>query len=243
MRWRDSLHGINPLYGINNNMDVSAAIALSRRQTGHTTTWQVSDLVYVEYYNIAQKEIFSRLTMIDNRYTWQQYTVDTVANQAEYTMPLPSSTKTWLKRILDVYLKDSAWEYEKIKSIDVDGIEEDEQYYTNTSQPFYSPRDGSIFIYPIPTTAVTQWLKCTWTYIPLDVTIATTSADVKLPEEYHPIIIKGMNMWVFDEKRLLNDKMEAKNEYELGIKNMKVESTRYEDWPYTGSEPDLSDLE
>jgi hypothetical protein len=75
-------------------MDVAAIISTSRRQTGYPTTAQISDAVMLGYLNIIYKEVYSRLTMVDSRLTWQQYLTNVVAGQAEYTLPIVSATET-----------------------------------------------------------------------------------------------------------------------------------------------------
>jgi hypothetical protein len=57
-------------------------------------------------------------------------------------------------------------------------------------------------------------------YIPLDLELATTSAFIKLPSEYHDILVSGLNMWNFADKQLFDKKALAKQEYEEGIARM-----------------------
>jgi hypothetical protein len=74
-------------------MDVSTIISLSRKQTG-TTTGQISDNDYLNYLNIIYKEIFSRLTVDSEKYTWQTFATDVIAGQSEYIIPQPDEDST-----------------------------------------------------------------------------------------------------------------------------------------------------
>lgn len=200
-------------------MDVSTIINLSRKQT-NTPAWQIADADYLTYLNITYKDIFSRLAVNAKKYTWQSYTTDVVAWQSEYIIPQPSNTQTWLKLILDCFYIHE-WKDKRIPIYDA-SINTD--YHINKNdEPYWVMRDGSIFIYPTPTTSITGGLRLEWKYIPLDLALTDTESDIKLASEYHNILVKWLNSLVFGEKQVF-DKQQLWESYYLGaIQQMQTE--------------------
>lgn len=199
-------------------MDVSVIIAKSRIQS-NTSAGQKSDALMLQDLNIVYKEIFSRLATKNKKYTWQTYKVNSVSNQHEYTIPAPSVSDTGIKRLLNVSVKySSAWDYIRCKmydtSVQVDNAYEDENI------PYCIVRDGSIFIYPAISEVITDWIVIEWQYIPVDLALDTTSANIKLPVEYHDILIKWLNYWNFWDKQLFDKEWLAKQQYEEMIARM-----------------------
>jgi hypothetical protein len=134
-------------------MDVSTIITLSRNQT-NTPAGQISDADYLRYLNITYKDIFSRLSVNSKKYTRQSYTTDIVAWQSEYVIPQPSDTQTWLKLVLDCFYKHE----NKDKRIPIYDASINTDYEINKNDdPYWVLRDGSIFIYPTPTTSIVNW--------------------------------------------------------------------------------------
>lgn len=217
-------------------MDVSTIIWLSRKQTS-TTTWQISDNDYLTYLNIVYKDVFSRLSVNSKKYTWQTYTTDIVAWQSEYIVPWPTDSQTWLKLVLDVFLND-----EKIKVYDTNI---DDTIYKEKIQvrPYAILRDWSVFIYPRPTTDITAWLRMEWKYIPMDLELTDDEDNVKLPAEYHNVLVKWLNSLVFGEKQIF-DKQQLWEQYYLwAIQQIQTEWSFENESGYNAEDPDLSFLE
>ena len=217
-------------------MDVSTIIWLSRKQTS-TTTWQISDNDYLTYLNIIYKDVFSRLSVNSKKYTWQTYTTDLVAWQSEYIVPQPTDSQTWLKLVLDVFLND-----EKLKVYDTNI---DNTIYKEKTQirPYAILRDWSIFIYPTPTTDTTGWLRLEWKYIPMDLELLNDDSYIKLPAEYHNVLVKWLNSLVFGEKHIF-DKQQLWEQYYLwAIQQIQTEWSFENESGYEVIDPDLSFLE
>jgi hypothetical protein len=200
-------------------MDVSTIITLSRNQTW-TSASQISDTDYLRYLNIIYNDIFSRLSVNSKKYTWQSYTTDVIAWQQEYIIPQPSDTQTWLKLILDCFYKHE-WKDKRIPLYDA-SINIDYEINKN-KKPYWILRDGSIFIYPIPEEDIEWWLRLEWKYIPLDLELTSTQADIKLAPEYHNILVKWLNHLVFGDKQVY-DKQQLRESYYLqAIQQMQTE--------------------
>lgn len=199
-------------------MDVSTIIAKSRIQS-NMSVWQKSDVLMLADLNIVYKEIFSRLSAKSKKYTRQTYKVNSVANQNEYTIPAPWVSDTGIKRILNVkvrYWDDKEYKDCKIynKSVQIDSLYGDEE------NPYIIDRDDSIFLYPAVSSVVTDAIIVDGQYLPLDLELTTTSANIKLKSEYHDILIKGLNMWNFWDKQLFDKEAIAKQQFEEWIASM-----------------------
>lgn len=216
-------------------MDVSTIINLSRKQTA-TTTWQISDNDYLTYLNIIYKDIFSRLSTASKKYTWQTYTTDVIADQNEYTIPVPVSNQTWLKLVLDVFYK---WKRLPIYDSDIRKEIEVKEH----EKPYWILRDWSIFLYPMPKEAIEWWLVMEWKYIPLDLELTDTETYIKLPAEYHNIIVKWLNGLVFGEKQVFDKQQLWESAYLWWIQQILTEWSFENESGYIVECPDLSFLE
>ena len=204
-------------------MDVSSIITLSRKQTA-TSIWQITDEKYLESLNIVYRELFSKLATASKKYTRETYTTDVIKDQVEYVLPIRWWTKTGIKLVLDVFYK-----WEKIKIFDSDRRHFEEE---NGDKPTYwVVRDWSIFIYPRPTEDITAWLRVEWKYIPLDLSLTDTNDNIKLPVEYHNILVEWLNAAIFGEKQIYDKQQLWKWYYEMDIQNMIYEwGSENEDW-------------
>jgi hypothetical protein len=125
-----------------------------------------------------------------------------------------------LKLILDCFYIHE-WKDKRIPIYDA-SINTDYNINKN-DEPYWVMRDGSIFIYPTPTTSTANGLRLEWKYIPLDLALTDTESDIKLAPEYHNILVKWLNSLVFGEKQVF-DKQQLWESYYLGaIQQMQTE--------------------
>jgi len=193
-------------------MDVSVILAKSRTQTS-TSAWQKSDAFMLADLNIVYKEIFSRLATKSKKYTRQTYKTNSVVWQSEYQIPKSSVTDTGLKRVLNINIKYSSdGDYLPCKLYDTSTAVDSEA--TDKNNPYCIVRDGSIFVYPAPTAVVSDWIIIEWQYIPLDLTLTTTSTQIKLESEYHDLLVYWLNMRNFGDKQLFDKQAIQKNMFE-----------------------------
>lgn len=196
-------------------MDVSTIIALSRKQTS-ATTWQIADADYLKYLNIIYKDIFSRLVVDSKKYAWQSFTTPVVAWQQEYILPQADSSSTWLKLVLKVFLNKK-----EIPIYDTTLYDNEKDLTAKNKRPYCILRDWSLFIVPIPEE---DWeLYIEGKYIPMDLELTDSDSDIKLPAEYHNILVKGLNSLVFWEKQIFDKQQLREGYYQQGIKQIQVE--------------------
>ena len=204
-------------------MDVSSIITNSRTETA-TSIWQITDEKYLEKLNTVYKEIFSKLATASKKYTWDTYVTDIVANQSEYILPTADTTKAGIKFVLDVFYK-----WEKIDVFDTNRKvfeTEDENRH-----PYSVVRDWSIFIYPTPTENLEWWLRVEWNYIPLDLALNDAENKIKLPTEYHNILIQWLNAAIFWVKQIYDKQQLWLGYYNASLENMVMQGwSENEDW-------------
>jgi hypothetical protein len=88
-------------------MNVASIIAKSRIQS-NTSVGQKSDALMLVDLNQVQDDIFSRLSIKDKKYAWNQFYPNpntTIVGQNEYNLPMPTETLTGMKRLLRVDVK------------------------------------------------------------------------------------------------------------------------------------------
>lgn len=198
-------------------MDVSTIIAKSRVQTS-TNVGQKSDALMLADLNLVYKDIFSRLATKSKKYAWDIFTADLVAGQNEYILPQWSATEAWIKRVLKVEVLWKDW-FENYPIFDTSfRIDQDWDW-----KPYCINRDWSIFLYPAPKENATWWLKIQWQYMPIDLLLTSTSADIKLPVEYHKILLLWLNAYCFGDKQMIEKKTEAENTYETALMRLTEE--------------------
>ena len=198
-------------------MDVSTIITLSRDQT-NTPASQIADTDYLNYLNIIYKDIFSRLSVNSRKYAWQSFNTEVNAGQSEYILPQPSEDSTWLKLVLTAFLNGK-----KLPLYD-SSLYTSEQDVVNPhfhEKPYWILRDGSIFLIPIPKK---DWeLYMEWKYIPLDLELTSDSDEIKLPHEYHNIMVKGLNSLIFWAKQVYDKQQLWEWYYQQWIQQIQTE--------------------
>ena len=95
-----------------------------------------------------------------------------------------------------------AFDYEDFAK-SVDYLREQDPDNINTADrdypyPFIVRADEiSFFVNPTPDESVTDGLKITGTYFPLDLSSDSTESDIKLQREFHELISLGMEKYVY----------------------------------------------
>lgn len=198
-------------------MDVSTIITLSRDQTW-TPAWQIADSDYLTYLNVIYKDIFSRLSVNSKKYAWDYFNTQVNAWQDEYILPKPGEDSTGIKLVLTAFL-----DGKKLPLYD-SSLYTSEQDIVDPhfhEHPYAILRDGSIFLVPIP--KKDGYLHIEWKYIPLDLELTSDSDEIKLPHEYHNIMIKGLNSLVFWAKQVYDKQQLWEWYYQQWIQQIQTE--------------------
>lgn len=198
-------------------MDVATIISLSRKQTW-TPAGQISDTDYLTYLNITYKDIFSRLVVDSKKYAWQSFNTPVEAGQSEYVLPKPDEDSTGVKLVLKVF-----YNRKEIPIYDSSLYTSEKDITNKNNKPYCILRDGSLFLIPIPEK---DWeLYIEGKYIPLDLELTSDELDIKLEPEYHNILIKGLNAYIFGEKQVYDKQQFFENEYLNWVRQIQVEGS------------------
>lgn len=142
-------------------MTIAELITYTRNQAG-ASSGNFSDAEMLVYLNIAYHDMENRMaSVLDEDYFWDVFTADTVVDQNEYTLQATAAGTEGIKKINRVEVKrETADDYNTLLEVDTlsnwkksDGYM---QAKVSTTNPRFEHRDGSIFVYPAPDSAVTN---------------------------------------------------------------------------------------
>lgn len=107
-------------------------------------------------------------------------------------------------------------EYIKAKSISTSNMSMDESIYRSQQAVYnamYKISDKSIFIYPVATQNVTNWLKIYAIRDQVDLDLLATESEVNIPRQYHNYISMGMLPRMYQYRQMFNEKQLAEAKY------------------------------
>lgn len=129
-------------------------------------------------------------------------TTNLVANQQDYS--IPASEKVLKLKRVEVTYDGSTWY--KVSPFDVNerGEATDTTTISNdfsTGEPYYDVQANSIFLYPIPTSNVTNGLKIWWTREIDEFTTGDTTQEPGIDEPFHRMLSIGAALdWEMSRK-------------------------------------------
>lgn len=224
-------------------MDVSTIIKQSRVQT-NTSVSQADDETMLEWLNIVQNKIFSKLATVDKKYTWDIYTDNTVAYQNEYT--IPREIMSWpniherMKRLLKVFV---IYKNVPVRVRLYEELPFPVANYKDYNNPVWLLADGSVFIYPSPYADRVDSIRFEGTYMPYPLKFTDTEDDIKLAPEYHDLYLYWLNQYAFAAKQLFDKEWLMQEKYHLRLDQLLREWMRDIQDHYTEILPDLSYFE
>ena len=171
-------------------MDVDTIRDLTYSDT-NTTSNQISTALIYQYMNIAYHDLVETIKdQVDPDFFYDYFTTSLVSGQNEYVLQAWDNSTVGIDKISTVGIKYDTDDTEfKLLRLDdpVNLTRSLEWYETNHSQsdPFYLIRDDSIFIYPTPDTAITDWLRIHGIYTPIDLVSGWAEDTLKIRRQYH----------------------------------------------------------
>lgn len=145
-------------------MTVDELVTMTRNQSWTTST-NVADSVVISYINIAYSDLYSALVdNVDGDYFRDVFTTSTVQDQNEYVLQQATSSQEWITKLHRVEVKWASTDadYTFIRPLPISQYPLSDDYLqenANEKDGFWEFRDWSVFIYPAPANAVTDWLK------------------------------------------------------------------------------------
>lgn len=215
-------------------MDAASIFTMAREMAWDVsaTNPKFTDAALLKYANLVRHEIENAIiSRVDEDFFYRKFTVDTVANQSEYSFQTSTALQIGMKKILSCGIKYTSEDtyFKNIKpsntvsKIDyIDNLAANQSY----SDAFFTLKNSSLFIYPAPTEAVTNWLTVEAIVTLLDIA-ADSIESLIFPNselrDYHYIIALGIVPYIHRILKQYNDVQVAKNEYLQAIEKMITE--------------------
>lgn len=180
-----------------------------------------------KYLNIVYKKMVGNIMDLWKNYFWQTWETNLVAGQTEYNLkpviqsPSQEFGQYKIERVLIKY-KDND-EYTRAEQRDWDKLEYSQEWYADNqtfSQPFFVISDQSIFVFPASKFNVANGLQLEGSERPYDLTDTMTQDDILVPSEFHDVIATWMKQYVYQNRNQLNEKNDARNEYQQELNEM-----------------------
>lgn len=230
-------------------MNVATVFTVSRENTG-TDSINMPDAPLMRYANIVYHDIEAKIVSYINEHVfYKKLATDTVANQEKYPFPAGwSATDTnELRKLLTVWIKYNTTdtEYTKCDEVNQSGWYLDIDNYKTaqyTGNPVFLIQDKSIYIYPAPSIAVTNWLKIEAIKKLIDLTTSSAESDIWIPWDYHRVWLIGIEYWIYKYRWLDKKRDAARAEYQRALREMIWEMSDFVVMPMERAIPDLSDL-
>lgn len=212
-------------------MDVSTILQLARETTNTSSSMtNLSDSSLLPYLNIVYHDLEDAITAkVDSDYFVKEFYTNTVDGQERYQMREATSTQQWWKKLLEVGIKrdDDQDYYKKLPIVDsnLDDVFSDKDKAERVESDWSVDVIGKyMFVYPAPTTAVTQWLYVLASTTMIDLLVAWSESDIfpDNPElrNFHQLLVIGMKRWIYQLKWQVKEKNDAMNEYEMEKRRM-----------------------
>lgn len=210
-------------------MNITEIFDMAREQAGGVTSAQFPNATLLPYANLVYKKIANAIIRkVNEKYFYDILTANTVANQNEYTLKTSSGTIPWLKKIITVNVKwlntDTYYTKYEPSSTDLSTQSIDEQVVSPDQWNFFEVKDGSIFLYPAPTTSITNWLVVEAILTLPDLEVDSTEDEI-FPNntelrDYHEIIALWIVPYIYGKLKQIDLKIAAKQEFNMELETM-----------------------
>lgn len=215
-----------------------AQIIAQIRDETNTTTDMIPDNTMYSQLNNYYYQVWSKVVSLDRNYGRWSRTANVVKDVNQYDLkPVDNSTPSyWQYRIEKVSIKIDPNDkvFTKLEKRDRDQLIKDESRYAkyqDEDKPFFILSDQSIFVYPTPTKNITDWLVLEWPKKPYALTSWMTENDILIPAERHYVLVKGMKVYVYTKRNLINEKNDALAEFNAEVFKMETQLQHRETSP------------
>lgn len=225
-------------------MNVSTIISIIRNQTG-ISSQNISDTQILDFINMSYQDLVNSIANINENYFFETYLTDTIGGENNYLFPLKNDLQA-LKKIVSISVKyhENDEFYTKVRENNFGNLPNDVSFYEQNQSvldPFFVIADNGFFLYPLPQNTVSDWVKIEW-ILNLDDLSMESSLDIKIPKEYHYLIVIWAKVYVFNALWKIAEKNDALQDYELQKSNMLQNFSDRNISPVQGRMPDLTVL-
>lgn len=237
-------------------MTVQQIIDLSLDNT-FTTTEQYPAPKSIIAFNLARRDLAQKITtFVNERFFWDIFITDGVANpnNGEYLLPTATSSAEGLLKLEEVYIKNNpdAESFTKCREVDPKGLEYDWSWYLDNQSwedPIYWVADKSVFIAPsfqtenLPAVpAGNGQVKLTGIKNMVNLLATDAETTVSIPVEYHQLISKGMEAYIFNFRGKRQDALLSDQQYTAQWRQMVQELTNRTEGQMIATLPNNSNL-
>lgn len=217
------------------------------RFDANADTNQITDNQALSLLNRVYRDYINEIRQINEDYFYDYWKTDTVAGQEEYSLQKRTTSLAGIIWVKSVWVKYNAnyTDYVRLRYESMNTLERDLFWYKDNQSnqdPFYTISDNSIFIFPAPEEAVTEWYIIYGIWDPIDLTLASVEADIKLPLQYHHLLNMWMKKYYFASIWRINEKndvlAELNNEKQKMLKQLSLRNVA----PVQVTEPILTNL-
>lgn len=202
-------------------MDTRKIVNRGLRLT-HTNTLDYNDTQAMEDVNLVYQELVDAIeNEVDEYFFWDIWLTSTVVDQSEYVVEKlgVSPDDLDIRKINKFLIKYSSSDtfYTLARFLNPQSLTHDTEWYKvnqPASDPFWYIQDNSIFIYPAPSSVVTDWIKLECVHAPADLTITSTEADIEIPVQFHKVISTGLKNYIYQSQGKLNEQQVAIQDFD-----------------------------
>ena len=207
-------------------MTVATILELARMLTNTSTGMtNLADADLLKLLNVVYHDIaWSIRTEIGEDYFVKEFTANTVADQERYAIREATSTQQGWGSILEIGIKwDNEQEFynklQKRKSTSDNVMADEDKAKRSESQGIFDVMGKYIYIYPSPTTSVSNWLKVFATTTLVDLLVDSVDADI-FPDntelrDHHELLVLWLKKWIYEIKGQTNESVNAMNAYNV----------------------------
>lgn len=205
------------------------------------TLLTITNVTYRDLINIIVSEV-------NEDFFYDEWTTELTANQREYSFPVRTANTPWLKKITGVWVKyKSTDDYFTITTpTKFSNLTRDPTFFVEgqpNSKPFFTVADKSLFLYPTPTTTIASWLILYWISDPINLVQSDVESAIKIPIDYHHILVLGNEYRIYKARKMTNEKNDALIEYKNELRKMVTELSDRIIRPLESELPYLTNLE
>lgn len=227
-------------------MTLAEIYAMSRMNTG-TDSVNLTDANLLTITNVTYRDLINIITSkVSEDFFYDEWTSTTVIGQSEYTFPVRTASVAGLKKLIDVSVKYVTTDQylTQLSPSNISNFEADRAYYEANqpkSDPVFAVYDKSVAIFPAPTDTLS--MKIYGISDPIELQDGATEAQIKIPVDFHHVIVLGNEYRIQKARRNVNEKNDALAEYQNEVSRMVAELSDRIIRPLESQMPTLNHLD
>lgn len=219
---------------------------MSRMNTG-TDSVNLTDANLLTITNVTYRDLINVITSkVSEDFFYDEWTSTTVIGQSEYTFPVRTASVSGLKKLIDVSVKYVTTDQylTRLSPSKISNFDADRAYYEANqpkSDPVFAVYDKSVAIFPAPTDTLS--IKLYGISDPVELQAGASESDIKIPVDFHHVIVLGNEYRIQKARRNTNEKNDALNEYQIEVARMVAELSDRIIRPLESEMPTLNHLD